>query len=173
MSRPFKRKKGAVVAKLDGNERRVLLHLCDEIVELLSDDSTSEAPQWARDLGLAGVGEQRETPTDPVVARLLPDAYEDAEQAGEFRRLTEAGLRAKKLSHVEVVRRDLEQDPPVVITDGVQQWLSFLADCRLVLGTRLGVTEDDLMWPGLNPQKNLYLYLAFLQQSLVDVLIGE
>ncbi len=35
MSRPFKRKKGAVVARLDGNERRVLLHMCDEIGELL------------------------------------------------------------------------------------------------------------------------------------------
>jgi hypothetical protein len=176
MGKPFKRKKGSrgdLVAKLSGQERRVLEHVCDDLTSLLGDPTPDpDAPEWARELGLSGMGEVRPTPTDPVVARLLPDAYSDPEQAGEFRRLTEAGLRASKLANVALVREQLAHDP-IVITEDVQAWLAFLADARLALGTRLGVTEDDPMWPTLDPQRNLYLYLGYLQQSLVDVLMGE
>jgi hypothetical protein len=173
MGKPFKVKKGQLVARLSGQERRVLQHVCDELTALLSDPTPDpDVPEWARELGLAGVGEVRETPQDPVLARLLPDAYSDPDQASEFRRLTEAGLRATKLAHISLVREHLGQDP-IVLTDDVSAWLAFLADARLALGTRLGVTEDDPMWPTLDPQRNLYLYLGYLQQSLVEVLMGD
>ncbi|MEI2642610.1 MAG: DUF2017 domain-containing protein [Candidatus Nanopelagicales bacterium] len=173
MGKPFKRKKGTLQARLSGQERRVLEHVCDELTTVLSDPTPDpDVPEWARELGLAGVGEARPAPEDPVLARLLPDAYDDPEEAGEFRRLTEAGLRATKLAHIAVVREQLGHDP-IVITDDVHAWLAFFADARLALGTRLGVTEDDSMWPTLDPQHNLYLYLGYLQQSLVEVLMGE
>lgn len=173
MGKPFKVKKGNVVARLNGQERRVLEYVCDELTALLADPTPDpDAPEWARELGLAGMGDARETPRDPVLARLLPDAYADSEQAAEFRRLTEAGLRATKLAHIAVVREELGHDP-MVITDDVQSWLAFLADARLALGTRLGVTEEDSMWPTLDPQHNLYVYLGYLQQSLVETLLGE
>lgn len=172
MARPFAFKKGRLVARLSRQERRVLDFVCDELEDLLIDDEPGDdVPGWARDLGLSGVGEVRPRPTDPVLARLLPDGYSDPEQAAEFRRLTEAGLRARKLAHIETVRAGLEQDP-IVITDDAQAWLAFLADARLALGTRLGVTEDDDTEPGDDPEYNLYLYLGYLQQSLVEELMG-
>lgn len=173
MGKPFKFRKGELVARLSGQERRVLMFVCDDLTQLLSDpEPESDVPQWARDLGLGDMGEARSTPDDPVVARLLPDAYEDPEKAGEFRRLTEAGLRARKLAHIEVVREQLG-DERIVLTDDAQAWLAFLADARLAIGTRLGVTEDDDMTPGADPEYNLYLYLGYLQQSLVEELMGH
>jgi hypothetical protein len=172
MAKPFKVKKGTVTAKLSGRERRVLEYVCDELTLVLADHSPDpDVPTWAAELGLAGVGEIRQTPVDPVVARLLPDAYADPERAAEFRRLTEASLRATKLAHVAVVREQLQNDP-IVITDHVRAWLAFLADARLMIGTRLEVTEDDSMLPSTDPEHNLYLYLGYLQQSLVEELMG-
>lgn len=172
MGSPFKFRRGELVARLSGQERRVLAFVCDDLTDLLSDDENeAEVPEWARELGLEDVGEQRDAPDDPVVARLLPDAYEDPERASEFRRLSEADLRSRKLAHIEIVREQLGQDR-IVLTDDTQSWLAFLADARLAIGTRLGVTEDDDMLPGADPEYNLYLYLGYLQQSLVEQLMG-
>jgi hypothetical protein len=172
MGKPFKVKKGELVARLSGQERQVLDFVCDELTMLLADPNpTPDVPQWARDLGLTGLGESRAAPDDPVVARLLPDAYDDPERASEFRRLTEAGLRATKLAHIAVVREHLHHDP-IIITDDARAWLAFLADARLMLGMRLGVTEDDDLEPTDDPEHNLYLYLGYLQQSLVEELMG-
>lgn len=173
MGRPFKFKRGNLVARLSGQERRVLEFVCDELTLLLSDPTPDpDVPEWARELGLGGMGESRQAPQDPVVARLLPSAYEDPERASEFRRLTEAGLRATKLAHIAVVREQLQQDP-MVITDDVRAWMAYLADARLMLGTRLEVTEDDPMLPSDDPEHNLYVYLGYLQQSLVEELMGH
>ncbi|MCU0280169.1 MAG: DUF2017 domain-containing protein, partial [Candidatus Nanopelagicales bacterium] len=112
MGKPFKIKRGNVVARLSGQERAVLVFVCDELTLLLADPAPDpDVPDWARELGLSGVGEDRATPHDPVVARLLPNAYEDPERASEFRRLTEAGLRATKLANIARVREQLAEDP--------------------------------------------------------------
>lgn len=172
MGKPFKFKKGQLRANLDVQERAVLAFVADELAEVLSDPQPEpDVPEWAKELGLAGVGEQRQAPEDPVVARLLPNAYEDAERAAEFRRLTEADLRQRKLAHIAAVRERLDDDP-IVITDVAQSWLAFLADARLALGTRLDVSEDDQMMPTDDPEYNLYLYLGYLQQTLVEALMG-
>ncbi len=172
MAKPFKVKKGNLIARLNGQERRVLEFVCDELTLILADPTPDpDMPEWAKELGLAGVGESRSTPEDPVLARLLPDAYADPERASEFRRLTEASLRATKLAHIAVVREQLRQDP-IVITDEVRAWLAFLADARLMIGTRLDVSEDDALLPSDDPEHNLYLYLGYLQQSLVEELMG-
>ncbi len=173
MGKPFKVKKGNLVARLSSQERRVLEFVCDELTLLLADPTPQpDVPEWARELGLSGMGQSRSAPQDPVIARLLPDAYEDPERASEFRRLTESGLRATKLAHVAVVRGQLSHDP-IVITDDVRAWLAFLADARLMLGTRLEVSEDDPMVPSDDPEHNLYIYLGYLQQSLVEELMGR
>ena len=138
MAKPFKVKKGELVARLGGQERQVLAFVCDELTDLLADPvPPPEIPGWAQELGLSGVGDSRPTPDDPVVARLLPDAYDDPE-----------------------------------IRDDARAWLAFLADARLMLGTRLEVTEGDELVPTDDPEHNLYLYLGYLQQSLVEELMG-
>ena len=67
--------------------------------------------------------------------------------------------------------RDRLDDDPLEITEDAQAWLAFLADCRLMLGTELEVTEDESMWPSRDPRKNLYLYLGWMQQELVETLM--
>lgn len=172
MPKPFKVKKGNLLARLNDHERRILEFVCDELTVLLADPAPDpDLPEWAKDLGLAGVGESRPEPQDPVVARLLPNAYEDPERAAEFRRLSEASLRATKLAHIAVVREQLHHEP-IVITEDVRAWLAFLADARLMIGTRLDVSEDDDMLPSDDPERNLYVYLGYLQQSLVEELMG-
>ena len=84
-------------------------------------------------------------PTDPVVARLLPDAYrDDPEKAGEFRKYTESSLREAKKYFAQTL---LETLPPaggkVKLTgDQARDWMRALNDVRLMFGVRLEVTED-------------------------------
>jgi hypothetical protein len=172
MGKPFKAKRGRVVVRLSEPERQVLQFICDELTLVLADpDPDTDVPQWAAELGLTGLGERRPAPDDPVAARLLPDAYADPERASEFRSLTEAGLRATKLSHIAAVRSALVHES-VEITDTTRAWMAFLADARLMLGTRLEITEDDQMLPTDDPEYNIYLYLGYLQQTLVEELMG-
>ena len=72
-----------------------------------------------------------------------PTPTRTRDEASEFRGLTEAGLRATKLAHISRGARATAATSPIVITDDVRAWLAFLADARLMLGTRLEVTEDD------------------------------
>jgi len=59
-----------------------------------------------------------------------------------------------------------------------QAWLTALNDLRLVLGTRLGVTDDSLL-EGLTEnhpraaELALYAYLSWLQEQLVEALSSE
>ena len=82
---------------------------------------------------------------DPVLARLLPDAYrDDPEEAGEFRKYTESSLREAKKYFAQTL---LETLPPkggrVKLTgDQARDWLRALNDVRLMFGVRLEVTED-------------------------------
>ena len=84
-------------------------------------------------------------PDDPVLARLLPDAYrDDTEAAGEFRRFTEQELRSGKLAAAQTVLDTLpEEGGRVELTEeDAQVWLRALNDVRLALGVRLDITED-------------------------------
>lgn len=130
-----------------------------------------------------------ETPRDPALLRLLPDGYRnDDDAAGEFRRLTESGLRATKraalqrlVDDVSVnaadqaeggVRIDLEQD-------AAEAWLPAITDLRLVFGTRIGVTEemDDeraIVVEGSDREAEIaaYDWLSWWQDAIVHALIG-
>jgi len=120
------------------------------------------------------------TPLDPVLARLLPDAYtEDPEAAGEFRRFTESSLReAKKYFALTL----LETLPPsggkIRLTgDQARDWLRALNDIRLMFGVRLEVTEDfedqlaalDRHDPRVAAFE-VYGWLGAVQESLVRAL---
>ena len=121
--------------------------------------------------------EPPEAPADPVLARLLPDAYQDdPEAAGEFRKYTESSLReAKKYFALAL----LETLPPkggrVKLTaDQARDWLRALNDVRLMFGVRLEVTEDfEEQLAGLDPKDprvaafEVYGWLGAVQESLV------
>ena len=121
-----------------------------------------------------------QTPEDPVLARLLPDAYsDDPEAAGEFRKYTEPALRSAKY---EVAKQLLDTLPEAggriqLSKDEALAWLKALNDVRLALGVRLGVTEEfEQEWAKLKPDDpqwtayEVYAWLGAVQESLVQAL---
>jgi len=119
-------------------------------------------------------------PEDPVLARLLPDAYgDDPEAAGDFRRYTEQGLRSGKVAAARTVLATLPSDGGRVrLSPGdAEAWLRSLNDVRLALGVLLGITEDYEHEPAeLDPEDpreaylHVYDWLTFLQETLVRAL---
>jgi hypothetical protein len=128
--------------------------------------------------GLTDAHQSGTTPEDPVLARLLPDAYaDDAERAAEFRRYTEDELRTAKRAQAHAALESLpEKGGRVVLDEGLTEaWLGALNDVRLALATRLGVTEDShTELEGMDPttrrarELTVYLWLGYLQETLVD-----
>jgi hypothetical protein len=119
-------------------------------------------------------------PDDPVLARLLPDAYqEDPEAAGEFRKYTESSLREAKKYFAQTL---LDTLPPsggrVRLTgDQARDWMRALNDVRLMFGVRLEVTEDfEEQLAALAPDDpkvaafEVYGWLGAVQESLVRAL---
>ncbi|QNE45204.1 DUF2017 domain-containing protein [Frigoribacterium sp. NBH87] len=114
-------------------------------------------------------------PGDPAVARLLPSAYpDDEEAAAEFRRFTADDLTARKVANARRVLDDLGPPPTSRLDEaGQQSWLRTLTDLRLVLGSRLGVTDggpaptDD---PAALVMNDVFDWLGYLQESLVQAL---
>jgi hypothetical protein len=170
----FRRRGGALVARLTGPEVAVLRQLVGEVVGLLGpgaaagDDPLATAPAGTTPL-----------PDDPVLARLLPDGYrDDPDAAAELRRLTESSLRAEKVQAADVLLADLPPGGGMVRLDEEQAaaWLAALNDVRLALGTRLDVTEElDIdAEVGAAPDADrsyalaVYGWLTYLQDSLVE-----
>ena len=175
----FVRKRhGVVEARLDANEAGVLTSVVGDLLELLGDPDEASADPLAALVGLPEGPVER--PTDAALARLLPDAYGDDEPAAtDFRRYTEADLRAGKRADATVVLATLAPYLDLggrVPLDREQAgaWLTCLNDLRLVLGTRLEVTEDTELDPSDDsPQAQallVYGWLGWLQESLLSCL---
>ncbi len=176
MALGFRRRRGGgAVASLDVAEVRLLDELLSQLVELVTPEGPAETDPLAR---AVGISTSTRTPEDAALARLLPDGYgsEDAEQAGEFRRYTELGLRERKVADATAVRQALPPAGGVVKLDAAaaEAWLRTLTDLRLALGTRLEVDastdelletldDDDPRLPGLT----IYSWLGWLQETLV------
>jgi len=129
---------------------------------------------------MIGLSENTELPDDPVLARLLPDAYsDDPESSGEFRRYTEHGLRSGKAAAARTVLATLPATGGRIrLTEPeAQAWLRALNDVRLALGVRLEVTDDfDDQVAHMEsddpraPYIGVYQWLAYLQETLVRAL---
>ncbi len=174
----FKRmRKGGVSVTFGADESTVLRHVLTEMIELLgADDSAEDDPLAAA----VGIGTSTKVPEDPALARLFPDGYtDDPDAAADFRRYTEPTLRETKRSAAQTVL-DTLGEPGVkhlLTPDQAVAWLAALNDVRLVLGERLGVTEDwhdelDEM-PDDDPRAPVYAvydWLTYLQETLVRAL---
>ena len=113
----------------------------------------------------------------PDVARLFPAAYpDDAEAAAEYDRLVRDDLVAQRLDAIRIVRETV--DAQRLDEAQLSSWCGALNDLRLVLGERLGVTED-LYADGIDPrnprapQLELYAWLTWLQAHVVDALASR
>jgi len=106
---------------------------------------------------MMGMGGSEQPPDDPVLRRLLPNAYKDEKSAAEFRRYTEHGLREKKRAHALTVYEalipqdeDWNADQPIdrgsieikFIDSDAMAWLGALNDLRLALAVRLGISKE-------------------------------
>jgi hypothetical protein len=178
----FRPVSGGASAFFEQPQAGVIRSLVSQVAELVSADAEtgnddSETGNLEAELGLST---HAEAPDDPVLARLLPDAYsEDPQAAAEFRRYTEETLRSGKVASAQVVLASL---PPgggeVRLSEQeCQQWLRALNDVRLALSVRLGITdEDDDLTENLaldDPRSAyvwVYQWLAYLQDSLLDAL---
>jgi hypothetical protein len=114
------------------------------------------------------------TGDDPAAERLFPPAHpDDPLREDEYRHLTREGLVGKRLSAIEVVERTI--DSPTLDQDELSAWLGALNDLRLVLGSRLEITEEDSereLDPSdpRAPAMSLYHYLTWLVAQAVDAL---
>ena len=169
----FTRHRGRVRADVDEVEARVLRQLAEEVLVLVEEPEVGEDP-LASLVGLPAVDPT--PPDDPVLSRLLPDAYrDDPAAAGEFRRYTDHDLRLRKRANAKAVLASLPEHKGRVELDRDQcdLWLESLNDMRLALGTALGVTEDtdpdelDEEHPA-RASLEVYGWLGWLQESLLS-----
>ena len=182
MSGGFRRTRRGPTVRFDSAEVVLLGMLFGDLLELLEadQDPPASADPLAELTGLDDEATPLGRPTDPVLGRLLPDAYaDDPERSAEFRRFTEPELRSGKQSAVRAVLASLPPESGTIVLDDdlTNAWLGALNDLRLALGTRLGVTENsyneldqlDRAEPRAR-ELTVFLWLGVLQESLVDTL---
>jgi Domain of unknown function (DUF2017). len=180
----FWRSGDTVCAVLDESEARLVRRLVTDVRAMLTQDGSVAAvpgdglaegvPDWSGEPVPAG------PPEDPAMARLLPDGYrDDPEAAAELRRLTEWSLREAKSGSAQRLLDSLPDRGGSLTLDlsTAESWLGALNDVRLVLGTRLDVTED----PAENEARGLregddpvavayqvYCWLGAVQEELLS-----
>jgi len=136
---------GTFEVRLPEPERSLLADLVDQLRDLLS-----------------------ETTDDPVVRRLFPTAYnEDAERDREYQQLVRDELLERRLAALATVEETLALDE--LTEDQVGGWLTALNDLRLVLGTRLDVSEDLTQVEADDPDVTAYAVYEYLGLLLIEV----
>ena len=114
-------------------------------------------------------------PDDPALRRLFPRAHADRESEEQYRSLVRDQLVAGRSSALAAVRDTLGRE--TLSLEEADAWLRALNDLRLVLGTRLAVTEET-DFEDLDPREPrgrdlaVYGYLSWLLEQLVEAL-GE
>ena len=136
-----------------------------------------DLPEEERELLSQIAGELRalvdEAPEDPGLRRLFPRAHEDEDLEEQYRELTRDQLTTGRDRALETIEETASSS--LLSPEEADAWLRGLNDARLVLGTRLEVTEDfdwdavDLSHPHAQ-ELALYAYLSWLQEQLVEAL---
>jgi len=166
------------------DEAQILINLVEQLLELLGEgdffhhyDSSDPLVQ------LLAMPSEIVTPDDPVLLRLLPNAYADPEAASDFRRYTEPQLRGSKQRNLRLVREQLtvlvdENHGGVIEELDADIWLKAINDLRIALSIRLEITEDSFetfeLLPDEDPQKSVYavyFWLGWLQENLLGLLL--
>jgi hypothetical protein len=150
-SRRVKRTRaGDFEVKLPAEERAVLEALAPQLRELLGGDLA-----------------------DPNLRRLFPTAYaEDAERDREYHALVRDDLADRRLASIDTLLATLDERR--LTEEQLTAWMGAVNDLRLVLGTRLDVSEETEL--GDDPDDPdtallaLYTYLGFLLEQIVDAL---
>ena len=126
------------------------------------------------------VGEVRQLvtggePDDPKLARLFPPAYTDDDGSEtEYRRLMHDELVASRVAAIDTVETALAasidaNDRVRFDAAGLEALATSLNSVRLVLGSLLGITDDDAE-PDV-PEMELYHFLSWLLDGVVEALM--
>ena len=114
-------KDGGVKVRLRENEREAIRGLAAEYRELLRNESQA---------------------SDSAMARLFPPAYrEDPLRNFDYERKAHDGLMGERLTAIDTVAK--HTDAAFLAAEEAHTWLGVLNDLRLVLGTRLEITEES------------------------------
>jgi hypothetical protein len=146
---------GDYQVRLAANERDVLRELPGQLRALLEAENPA---------------------SDRAVARLFPPAYEDDPLRNlDYERLAGDDLLRGRLAAIETMDRTI--DASRLSEDELVAWLAVINDLRLVLGTRLDVTEETTQadFPDSDPRQeaySLYVYLTWFEDATVRSL-GE
>jgi hypothetical protein len=145
-----RRPDGHFVLHLAADERELLAGLADQLGALLDGE-----------------------PEDPALRRLFPAAYhDDAEREAEWQVLMGDDLRESRRAALETLRATAARDD--LTEDEVTAWMQAVNAIRLVLGTRLDVSEEDTGGrPADDPNAPafaLYGFLSYLLDRTVDSL---
>ena len=148
--RPVRRTRGGEFAvSLSAEERNVLRSLPAQLRDILASHEE-----------------------DPGLRRLFPTAYpDDDELEAEYQSLMSPDLLASHAAALETMETTVDRDR--LSEDEVLGWLGALNSLRLVLGTRLEVTEDMEFVDESDPRHPafaLYHYLTWLQDEVVTAL---
>ena len=131
---------------------------------------------WERDLLRTLPAQLRDllTSDDPALERLYPPAYvDDDERNDEYQRLMRGDLEQRRRTSLDVMEATI--DATTLDEDQLVAWMGAVNDLRLVLGTRLDVSEDPLEDQvdeddPRAPAFALYGYLGYLQETVVQAL---
>ena len=149
---PVKAVKGGWRITLDVEERNLLIRLMGELGALMTGPEDNE-----------------------LLLRLFPVAYpDDDEKEAEYQRLMREELVTSRMSAIESVTSALDPERTELMSEG--ETIAFLQSInaiRLVLGTMLGITDDesaDDADVGGTPEHQLYDYLRWLLEWTVRAL---
>ena len=146
-------RRGGYEIRLNARERDVLRRLPDQLRDLIEHEDPS---------------------SDPAMARLYPPAYlDDPIRNLEFEGMAADDLTKERMAAIERMKATV--DAQQLSEDDVLAWLSVTNDLRLVIGTRLEITEEtsDADFPPEDPRAgafSLYAYLTWLVDSMVRAL---
>lgn len=155
MTRVKRTRRGDYLISLEAGERELLRALPAQLTELLA------------------FGEEKGG-ADPSLQRLFPPAYTDEPELDlEYQRLMGEDLRQHHLEALAVMEATIDAER--LAEDQLLAWLSSINDLRLVLGTRLDVSEDmgDVELDATDPRSGalaLYGYLSWLEEHIIEAL---
>lgn len=151
-SLPFEYSRRGYRCNLDPDERHLVRRLIGEVRELLSTTSAD----------------------DPKMDRLFPPAYldeADAEAQTEYQQFMREELVASRLDAILRVDAFLAEDARTEVSaEDLDSFARALNSVRLVLGTLLGIDDDDEEDDGVvaHPNEmNLYNYLSWLLECAI------
>ncbi len=176
----FRRRMGRLTLTLQPDEAQLLANVVDQVRQLLA-QRRAEAPEDPLNSLTGMPTAPGSAPTDPALARLLPDFHRGDERlAGGLRVLYEPELIAAKDRAAVVMLDSLPLGGGTVrlTEETADHWLTALNDVRLALGVRLGIVGDDAE-PDLDQPElgetgaaayGVYRWLSAVQDSLVTAL---